>query len=158
MIRSETRLTSNTFSIHFSATNTSRSTPAVHLLFPDQNSLYLWVYGNDHTGIWSPGHNKGLLFYETVFPPLADLPFQSVHIKSAHPGISQMLAEFAAMADLVWYPAYLCVSKIDMVGEAGHQTTWPTLAPPPPPTHTHTQTHTWEGAKPETPLTGIWKA
>ena len=39
MIRSETRLTSNTFSIHFSATNTP--TPAVPLLFPDQNSLYL---------------------------------------------------------------------------------------------------------------------
>ena len=39
MIRSETRLTSNTISIHFSATNTP--TPAVPLLFPDQNSLYL---------------------------------------------------------------------------------------------------------------------
>ena len=39
MSRSETRLTSNTFSIHFSATNTP--TPAVPLLFPDQNSLYL---------------------------------------------------------------------------------------------------------------------
>ena len=39
MIRSETRFTSNTFSIHFSATNTP--TPAVPLLFPDQNSLYL---------------------------------------------------------------------------------------------------------------------
>ena len=39
MIRSETRLTSHTFSIHLSATNTP--TPAVPLLFPDQNSLYL---------------------------------------------------------------------------------------------------------------------
>ena len=39
MFQSETRLTSNTFSIHFSATNTP--TPAVPLLFSDQNSLYL---------------------------------------------------------------------------------------------------------------------
>ena len=38
MIRSETRLTSNTFSIHFSATNTP--TTAVPLLFPHLNSLY----------------------------------------------------------------------------------------------------------------------
>ena len=72
-----------------------------------------------------------------VFHHLADPPFQSVHIKSARPEISQMLAGFAAMADLVWYSACLCVLKIDRVREAGYQTTWPTLPPPPPHTHTH---------------------
>ena len=41
MILSETLWTSNTFSIHSSATNTP--TPAVPLLFPDQNSLYMYL-------------------------------------------------------------------------------------------------------------------
>ena len=53
-----------------------------------------YLYGNDHPVIWSLGHNKGLLFYERQAIP----PFQSVHFKSAHPEISQMLAGFAAMA------------------------------------------------------------
>ena len=122
-------------SLFTSPPQTLRLTPAVPLLFPDQNSLYLWVYAKDHPGIWSPGHNKGLLFYEMVFHHLTDPPFQSVHIKSAHPEISQMLAGFATMAYLVWYSACLCVLKIDRVGEAGYQTTWPTLPPLPPHTH-----------------------
>ena len=82
-------------------------------------SLCPLLYGNDHPGIWSLGHNKGLLFYEIVFfTTLQTLPFRVFTLRVP------TLKFLRCLLDLPQ---------------------WPDPAP-----------HTWEGAKPETPLTEIW--
>ena len=121
MIRSETRLTSNTFSIHFSSTNTS--TPAVPLLFPDQNSLYL-----ESLPViirqWPPWYlvswtqQRSTFLWDSVSTTSQTLPFRVFTLRVPN------LKFLRCLLDLPQ---------------------WPDPAP-----------HTWEGAKPETPLTEIW--
>ena len=121
MIRSETRLTSNTFSIHFSATNTP--TPAVPLLFPDQNSLYL-----ESLPViirqWPPRYlvswtqQRSTFLRDSVSTTSQTLPFRVFTLR---------------VPTLKFLRCLLDLSQ------------WPDPAP-----------HTWEGAKPETPLTEIW--
>ena len=121
MIRSETRLTSNTFSIHFSATNTP--TPAVPLLFPDQNSLYL----------------ESLPVIIRQWPPRYLVSWtqqRSTFLRDSVSTTSQTLPFRVFTLRVPTLKFLRCLLDLPQ---------WPDPAP-----------HTWEGAKPETPLTEIW--
>ena len=121
MIRSETRLTSNTFSIHFSATNTP--TPAVPLLFPDQNSLYL----------------ESLPVIIRQWPPqyLVSMDTTKVYFSRDSVSTTSQTLPFRVFTLRVPTLKFLrCLLDLPQ---------WPDPAP-----------HSWEGAKPETPLTEIW--
>ena len=121
MIRSETRLTSNTFSIHFSTTNTP--TPAVPLLFPDQNSLYL----------------ESLPVIIRQWPPRYLVSWtqqRSTFLRDSVSTTSQTLPFRVFTLRVLTLKFLRCLLDLPQ---------WPDRAP-----------HTWEGAKPETPLTEIW--
>ena len=121
MIRSETRLTSNTFSIHFSATNTP--TPAVPLLFPDQNSLSL----------------ESLPVIIRQWPPRYLVSWtqqRSTFLRDYVSTTSQTLPFRVFTLRVPTLKFLRCLLDLPQ---------WPDPAP-----------HTWEGAKPKTPLTEIW--
>ena len=121
MIRSETRLTSNTFSIHFSATNTP--TPAVPLLFPHLNSLYpeslpliIRQWPPWYLVFWT--QQRSTFLRDSVSTTSQTLPLRVFTLRVPS------LKFLRCLQDLLQW-----------------------LDPAP---------HTWEGAKPEMPLTEIW--
>ena len=120
MIRWETGLTSNTFSIDFSATNFP--TPAVPLLFPDQNSLYL----------------ESLPLIIRQWPPRYLVSWtqqRSTFLQDSVSTTSQTLPFRVFTLRVPTLKFLRCLLDLPQ---------WPDPAP-----------RTWEGAKPETPLTEI---